>query len=70
MLYYNYKYTICLLLPEADEFGTLLIGALLHQVDVKVKGMENFVDGGGMDTETHRAQRRQQSPSKHLLLDY
>lgn len=41
MLYYNYKYTICSLLPEADEFGTLVIGALLPQVDVKVKGMEN-----------------------------
>lgn len=47
------------------EFGILLIGALSHRADMKVKGMENSVGG---ETQTHTVQRRSKSPVNTDLL--
>lgn len=57
MLYHNYQYTVCSLLPVADafgEFGTSLMGARLRLADVKVKGVESSAGGGLADTETRK----------------
>lgn len=44
-------------------------GALSGQAVAKVQGRENPVDSGLVDTETHRVQKDEQIPNKHLYID-
>ena len=49
------------------EFGTLPIGARSCQVDVKVRDVEDSMDGGRRATETNLVQRRSKSPLNSCL---
>ena len=50
------------------EYGVLLIGAVLRQVNVKVRGMESSMDGDSVDRDPHGA-KVEQIPNKYLCID-